>query len=290
MIKRYLRLFRIKHYVKNLLIFTPVFFNRTLLEENHFFKTCLAFLSFSMMTSVIYIVNDLCDVEADRRHPEKCKRPLASGEISIRGAFRACACLEAASLALLLAGQPVRKAMAITMYAAYLALNWYYSVGKAKEIPILDIFILAGGFVLRVMFGAAVNGIAISNWLYLVALTGALYFGLGKRRNESGLKKDSRNVLEFYPYRFLDKYMDICLTAMLLFYSLWCNESLHDGGGMLLWSVPLLLMILMKYSLDIEKEGADGDPVETVFRDRALLLLCSIYVGVIAASVYGPSR
>jgi 4-hydroxybenzoate polyprenyltransferase len=180
--------------------------------------------------------------------------------------------------------------------AAYLAVNICYSHG-AKNVPLLDIILLVSGFVLRVLFGSAITGIEISNWLYLTIFTSCTYLALGKRRNEFRLARStpqdvdspqSRNVLKFYNYEFLDKNMHICLGITITFYALWCVDPLtvqKIENPYLIWTVPLLMILGMKYSLNVESES-DGDPVEVILDDKVLLLLGLVFAGVLGAMVY----
>ena len=176
------------------------------------------------------------------------------------------------------------------LLALYLALNLAYSFGL-KDLPLLDVTILVSGFLLRMVYGAIITEIAISNWLYLTVITLAFYFSLGKRRNE--LKRispqaDTRKSLRFYSESFLDKNMYMCLALAIAFYALWCMDSntfsLY-GGTSPIFTVPIVLLITMKYSMDVEGES-DGDPVEVLLHDRMLLALCLVYFAVIFAILY----
>ena len=178
--KDYLKLLRVKHYIKNFLVFVPLFFGGEMLSISKMGTACLGFLAFSAISSAIYILNDLQDIEKDRKHPTKCKRPLASGRIKKEAALvmlGVCICF-AAMISVLL-GSPT----SVIYLALYFALNVAYSMGL-KNKPIIDVVILASGFVLRIYYGGAITGIQISTWLFLVVAVGSLYMGLGKRRNE----------------------------------------------------------------------------------------------------------
>jgi 4-hydroxybenzoate polyprenyltransferase len=168
------------------------------------------------------------------------------------------------------------------LLALYLALNIGYSYGL-KNIPLVDITILASGYVIRVLFGALIIGTSISVWLYLVITLGAYYLGLGKRRNEitdTGGGSETRAVMRFYSHNFLDKNMYMCQALCVVFYALWSIDAatvqrLHTGA--FVYTIPLVLIILLKYSLIIEG-ASDGDPTSVVLHDKVLLLLCAVYV------------
>ena len=238
-----------------------------------------------MVSSVVYIINDIRDVEKDRRHPTKCKRPIAAGTVSIRNAWILAAVVALVAAACnLLTFHP----MATALLVLYLGLNLAYSFGL-KNIPIVDVTILVAGFLIRILYGAYVTDIVISNWLYLTVIALAFYFSLGKRRNE--LKQfqggETRKVLKAYPIAFLDKSMNMCLTLAIVFYSLWsmAESTVAAYGQYLVFTVPIVLLIVMKYSLNIEGES-DGDPVEVLVHDKVLLVLCAVYLAAMFLILY----
>jgi 4-hydroxybenzoate polyprenyltransferase len=159
-----------------------------------------------------------------------------------------------------------------------------------KNIPIVDIAILAFGFLLRVLYGSVETGIEISGWLYLTVIALAFYLGLGKRRGEilNYSKDNTRSVLKFYNQGFLDKSMLMCVTLGIVFYSLWTVDAqtiARVGGQQLVWTVPLVIMIFFKYSLTVEGKS-DGDPVEVVLKDKLLLILIAILGLTLLGIVY----
>ena len=154
----------------------------------------------------------------------------------------------------------------------------------------MDVAILTSGFLLRVLYGAVVTEISVSNWLYLTVITLALYFSLGKRRNELQRigGKETRTVLKFYNPEFLNKNMYMCLGLANAFYALWCMDdrtTQHYGGNSLILTIPIVLFITMRYSMDIEG-NSDGDPVEVLIHDRGLLILCTSYLAVMFFILY----
>ena len=163
----------------------------------------------------------------------------------------------------------------------YFVLNVAYSLGL-KNRPIIDIVILASGFVIRVFYGGFVTGIPISNWLYLMVITISLYMGLGKRRNELRRQTDTREVLKYYTLPFLDKNMYVCVALAIVFYALWTIEM---PDSRLIWTVPLVIIILLCYSFDIEG-NSDGDPVEVILHDKVLLVLAVAYAACIFVLLY----
>ena len=284
--KHYLKLMRVHHYIKNILVFAALVCSGQLFYFEKLVAGIAGFLAFCMVSSVVYIVNDIRDVEKDRKHPTKCKRPIAAGTVSVQCAWGL------AIVLLLIAAVCNYLTFHVTstlLLVLYLVLNLAYSFGL-KNVPIVDVTILVAGFLIRILYGALVTEIAISNWLYLTVIALAFYFALGKRRNE--LKQvgdaETRQVLKSYPVNFLDKNMGMCLTLANVFYALWSMDEKtisFYSNKYLVFTVPIVLLITMKYSLDIEGES-DGDPVEVLLHDKVLLLLCVIYLAVMFLILY----
>lgn len=284
MLKQYLKLMRVHHYIKNLLVFAALICSGELFRSNLFLSCLIGFFAFCFISSVVYILNDLRDVEKDRNHPIKCRRPIASGTIAPWQAWITAAVLLVVASALLII---LGSWKAGALLALYLVLNMGYSFGL-KDVPLIDITILTAGFLIRVLFGATLAGIQVSNWLYLTVMTLAMYFSLGKRRNEHRKLKDSdtRKVLKAYPIGFLDKSMWMCLGLANVFYALWCIDSQTIAAyhtDRLAFTVPIVLLITLKYSMNLEGES-DGDPVEVLLHDWILLGLC-LLLGVVLLTV-----
>lgn len=283
---RYLKLMRVHHYIKNGLVFAALACSGQLFDWNKLSAGIPGFAAFCMISSVVYIINDIRDVEKDRKHPTKCRRPIAAGEISVKNAW----IFAIALLAIATACNALAFNLSATaLLVLYLGLNLAYSFGL-KNIPIVDVTILVAGFLIRILYGALITGITVSNWLYLTVIAAAFYFALGKRRNE--LKNlgdgETRQVLKAYPTSFLDKSMGMCLTLTNVFYALWSMDEKtisFYGNGSLTFTVPIVLLITMKYSLAIEKES-DGDPVEVLLHDKVLLALCMVYLTIMFVILY----
>lgn len=276
--KYYLRLLRVKHYIKNFLVFVPMFFGGVIFNVSKLYSGILGFVAFSMVSSAVYILNDIKDLEKDRNHPLKKERPLASGRIEVKsGKNLMCGCLLIAGIISVYMG----KYPALCLLLLYLILNIAYSFGL-KNRPIIDVVILASGFVIRIFYGGIVTGVHISNWLYLVITTGSLYMGLGKRRNELRKQTDTREVLKYYSVAFLDKNMYVCVSLTNVFYALWTLEMPDSRMG---WTIPIFIILLMCYSLNAEG-NSDGDPVEVILHDKTLLCLIIVYIIVIFALLY----
>lgn len=286
--KPYVKLMRVKHYIKNVLILLPLLFGGQLFQPALLWKALCGFAAFCLLSSAVYIINDIRDAPYDREHPTKRFRPIASGEVSKTAGIILAACLLAASVVL----QYFSFAAQWTTWLfllAYLVLNLGYSMGL-KNVPIVDIAILVSGYLLRLLYGSALTGIEISNWLYLTVISMSFYLGLGKRRNELARQTDGtkRKVLQFYNYGFLDKNMYLCLALTIAFYSLWSVDPVtiarvHTSN--IVWTVPLIILICMRYSLQIEGNSG-GDPVEVLLGDKVLLALVGLLALVMVAIIY----
>lgn len=284
--KHYIILMRVHHYIKNFLVFAALICSGQLFQFDKLISGLTGFLAFCMVSSVVYIINDIRDKDKDRKHPTKCKRPIAAGTVSVKGAC----ILAAVLLAIAIVCNCVTfHIVSTSLLALYLVLNLAYSFGL-KNIPIVDITILVSGFLIRILYGAVITQITISNWLYLTVIAISFYFALGKRRNElkhisSG---ETRQVLKAYPVSFLDKSMSMCLTLANTFYALWSMDektiAFYDNNY-LVFTVPIVLLITMKYSMAVEGES-DGDPVEVLLHDKILLTLCVVYVSVMFMILY----
>ena len=262
----------------------PLIFSGNLTDRRKFMATLLGMIAFSLVTSAVYIINDIRDAEKDRMHPTKKKRPIASGAVTPVHAVILMAVILIVAMVLLAVSDATTGSY--TLVLLYLFINVAYSMGL-KDVPLLDVTILASGFLLRVLFGAVLTGTEVSEWQYLTVLSGAFYFSLGKRRNELQKKKDgdTRKVLKYYTRDFLDKNMYMCLALLNTFYALWCKDITNAGMKYAMWTVPIVILICMKYSLTVEG-NSEGDPVEVLLHDKVLMALCVVYGIVMVAMLY----
>ena len=268
--KDYLKLMRVKHWVKNILIFIPLICSG-LLNYHNVLLTIGAFFAFSFACSFIYIINDIRDIEKDKLHPRKKNRPLPSGKIKKQNAMIFSIFLLIISL---LVNYFVTRSFNNVSYLfllGYILINIGYSFGL-KDVAIIDIVILASGFVIRVYYGASIIDVLVSNWLFLTIMSASLFLGLGKRKKELINNKESRKVLKEYNEAFLDKFQYLSLGLTLMFYSLWTIEQ----KNYLYLTIPLLIVIFMKYCLILEKTD-EGDPTTILYQDKILLFLSIIY-------------
>ena len=286
LINNYITLARPKHWIKNVLIFVPCLFGGTILKKETIVALLITFVSFSLIASSIYYINDIKDVSKDKLHDIKKNRPIASGRVSILSASVIAIFLAAISV-VILAGyfKGATRIKIILVLLTYFLVNLFYSFGLKNQ-PIIDVMSLAAGFVLRVVYGSIATGVAISQWLLLTILMFSLYMGLGKRRNELRKVKNSmtRSVLKYYSDEYLSRIMLLTMSLGLVFYSLWASLIVKQGIIMV-WTVPLVISILMKYELNVEQDNF-GDPVEVLTHDKIIFTLLALYVFIVFVVLY----
>lgn len=273
MIFALLEAMRPRQWTKNAVLFAGLVFDRQLHLGNlsAILRTFAGFVIFCLLSGVVYIINDISDVEADRRHPEKKKRPIASGRLPANVALAFAGLVLAATLPAAYLLSP-GFALAAT---AYLLLNLAYS-RWIKHIPLLDVLSIAMGFVLRVAGGVTVIQVArFSPWLYVVITLGALYIGFGKRRAELALLADEANahrrVLDGYTLPLLDQFLNIVSSTTIIAYSLYTFSApnLPDNHTMML-TIPFVLYGIFRYMYLIQVKHRGGAPEEVLLSDRPL--------------------
>lgn len=280
----YIKLLRLKHWIKNLLIFLPLICAGSMFHTKLLLKVLLGTGAFCCLSSAVYVMNDICDREKDRLHDTKKHRPIASGAVSVKSGI-AVVCI-ILGLAVLLQFFCVGLLLeAWLVFAGYFLINFGYSILGWKKLPLLDIVLLASGFFLRVLYGAVITDIQMSAWLYLVIVAGAFYMGFGKRRNELLMQSGTRDVLKEYSTGYLDREMVCAQTLSIIFYALWCLEKNENSVGGYLWTIPVLMLIFFRYGMDIEK-NSDGDPVNVILKDKWLIGLCFILVMMLFILIY----
>ncbi len=280
--KNYLGLIRIKHWIKNFLVFLPLFFSSNILNINKLYIGIISFFIFCFSSSIVYMVNDILDIENDKLHPIKKNRPLASGKISIKSAYFIITFLTIiSSILVLYLFYKSKNYFIIIIPLIYITINILYSF-LLKKIPILDILIVVLGFVLRVLFGGICVNITISKYLYLLIIFGSYYLVFGKRRGEL-LKTNSksRKVLGKYTKEFLDKNMYVSYGITIMSYILWCIEY----NNYMFWTILIFVSILELYSLNVEKDSY-ADPVDIILNNRTIMIGIIIYIIVLFVLIY----
>ena len=271
MLTHLLKAMRPRQWTKNGFIFFALIFDKQLFLPEPFFRTLQGFFLFCLISSAVYIFNDIADIEGDRQHPQKKYRPLASGLLPIGVAIGAAIVLSIVALVL---GYFLEPAFA-GILAIYLILNLLYS-RWLKHIPILDVMIISSGFVLRVAAGVALITVErFSPWLYMITILFSLYIGLGKRRAEMNLLEQGagayRKVLDGYTIPLLDQYITIVSGMTIVAYSLYTFSApnLPVNHSMML-TIPFVVYGIFRYLQLIQTGHVAGAPDEVALKDRPL--------------------
>jgi 4-hydroxybenzoate polyprenyltransferase len=279
-------------WTKNLIVFAGLIFSeqQLLLDVEAVGRAFSAFAIFCLLSSVVYLVNDLRDREADRGHPIKKRRPIASGLVSPAAARITAVMLGAGSIAWAAALSPAFLAIA----GGYLVLMLLYS-GALKHLVILDVLTIAIGFVLRAAAGAVAVGVPISHWLLLLALLLALFLALSKRRAELVALAESarshRRILDEYSPYLLDQMISVVTASTLLayaFYTIHPETVQKFGTDRLLWTVPFPLYGIFRYLYLVHQREGGGNPSEMLISDRPLLACVALWGVAVIAILYGP--
>jgi 4-hydroxybenzoate polyprenyltransferase len=268
-----LREMRPRQWAKNLVLFAALVFDRQLMPHNFnaVLRTTAGFVIFCLLSGVVYIINDIADLKADRVHPQKRNRPIASGALPVPLAG-----FTAALLLLILFPLSFRLSPNFAYMAlAYLLLNLAYSKW-IKHITLLDVLSIALGFVLRVGAGVTLIHVArFSPWLYVVTTLGSLYIGFGKRRAElatlAGNANSHRKVLDGYSIELLDTYITIVSSMTIIAYSLYTFSAPNlPADHTMMLTIPFVIYGIFRYLFLIHSQNSGGAPEEILFTDRPL--------------------
>lgn len=283
---------RPSQWTKNLLVFAGLIFGQRLMDPDAAATAAAAFVIFCALSGVVYLINDVRDRDADRLHPSKRHRPIASGAVPPATAMATTLVLAAGALA---------GAFAINLSfglvaAAYVVLLSVYSM-SLKHVVILDVLTLSGGFVLRALGGAVAVGVEFSHWLLLLTLLLALFLALSKRRAElvalaDGATAHRRILAEYSPY-LLDQMIGVVTSSTLLayaFYTISAETVQKFGTDRLLWTVPFPLYGIFRYLYLVHQRAGGGNPSETLLEDRPILLCVALWGASVILILYGPWR
>lgn len=267
-----LRLLRPRQWIKNTFVLAPLIFAREYTESHAIKYALLAFVLFCIAASAVYIVNDIHDAERDRAHPVKrTKRPLAAGAISVRTALLALAVL----YVVLVAGFVLIPPLTIPILA-YLALNLAYTF-YLKDQPVLDIFSIAIGFVLRIYAGAEALAVPLSSWMAITTLCLALYLASIKRRQElQNGGSDARHVLKEYSIVLVDRYAEMSAVGALVFYSLFVMSTNNKLSA----TIPLVIFGLFRYWYVVETKEGGESPTDALLTDWPLIACIVVWGGM----------
>ncbi len=268
-IRIYLQQMRVKSWLKNVFVFFPLVFSLDLFVAERLVQSILLALSFCFISSAIYTLNDICDVENDRKHSVKKNRPIASGKISFTGAWILLGALAVMGAVLSFC---VNK-LAFLLILCYVIINLLYSKWLKHQV-VLDCFCIAAGFVLRVLVGGTIVENGVSGWMFLTVVSMSLFMAFGKRKGELHIYKgkDTRTVLEVYEATFLNGSVFMCAGLTIVFYSLWSIAQ----GTKLIYMVPLVMFVVMRYLLLVFCGREEADPTSMILSDKVLLVSCGL--------------
>lgn len=284
----YIKLLRPKDWAKNLFLFIPLFFAGEFTNVDKILEILLGFVAFSFIASSIYIMNDYRDIEDDRKHPKKCKRPLASGEVSKPAAVVICIILIVAGAAL---AWYIRDKFAFVL-GIYFVINFCYSFGM-KNIPILDIILLAAGFVLRVKAGSVIAIIPLSEWIIIMVFLLALFMAIGKRRDDVILKinsgVDMRKSIKGYNLELLNTLLALICAVIIVSYFMYTmsEETMARMGTHRLYYTCLFVMAgIMRYLQIIFVVADSGSPTKILYKDRFIQIVLLLWIASYVAIIY----
>jgi 4-hydroxybenzoate polyprenyltransferase len=278
MVRALLKTFRIRQWTKNAFVLTALVFDLKLTNFTAVTRSLAGFFLFCLLSSAVYVINDIKDVDADRNHPRKRNRPIASGKLSIRAAWIAAVVL----LILTLVPALFLSTGFFIVCGAYLVINLAYSTWL-KHIPIIDVIIIAAGFVLRAVAGVSLITVErFSPWLYVVITLFALYIGFGKRRAElTTLAEDAnshRRVLEGYTIPFLDQLITIVSSTTIITYSLYTFSAPNvPGDYSMMLTIPFVVYGIFRYLYLINVKQEGGAPEELLLTDRPLQITVALW-------------
>jgi 4-hydroxybenzoate polyprenyltransferase len=278
---------RPEQWLKNGFVLAPIVFSGLVGDTDAWFQTILAVVAFCAASSAVYLVNDVFDRQADRQHPVKQNRPIASGEVSVATALVVAVALVAGAIAISIWLGGWFPAILI----AYIGLVLLYSA-VLKRAVFLDVLVVAAGFVLRVVGGAVAIHVPVSHWILVVAYLLALYLALGKRRSElallGGEAGNHRAVLGHYTLPMVDQAISVVLGATVVAYALYtvAPDTVAKVGSVgLLATVPIVLYGLFRYLYLLHRHELGGSPTKALLTDRPLLVCVVVWLAVAAVVI-----
>ena len=277
-IRHIIKVARPTHWIKNIFVFLPIFFGGALLNTTEVVAAALTFMSFSLAASAIYCLNDIIDVDADRAHPVKCKRPIASGSITIPQAYGMMTVSLLLSI-LLMFLLPEGHAKSILVIIAYFVINVAYCL-RLKEYAIIDVCIIASGFVLRILAGGYATGVHLSKWIVLMTFLLTLFLAFAKRRDDvlrmNTTGRAPRKNTSRYNLTFINQAITITGSVMVVCYVMYTVSpeiiAQFATDKLYLTSILVILAILRYLQISVVDEKS-GDPVKVALSDRATQLI-----------------
>ena len=277
-IRHIIKVARPTHWIKNIFVFLPIFFGGALLNTTEVVAAALTFMSFSLAASAIYCLNDIIDVDADRAHPVKCTRPIASGAITIPQAYGMMTVSLLISIVLMFL-LPEGHAKSILVIIAYFVINVAYCL-RLKEYAIIDVCIIASGFVLRILAGGYATGVHLSKWIVLMTFLLTLFLAFAKRRDDvlrmNTTGRAPRKNTSRYNLTFINQAITITGSVMVVCYVMYTVSpeiiAQFATDKLYLTSILVILAILRYLQISVVDEKS-GDPVKVALSDRATQLI-----------------
>jgi len=280
-------LMRPEHWVKNLFLFIPAFFAARLDEPSVLYNAIMGFVAFCLIASAVYVLNDMVDAPQDRNHPDKNRRPIASGAISIRQAIAILVLLLFFSTAL----AAYLSTSMLIFSLLYFVVNLFYSF-SLKHIAIIDISLIGLGFLLRIFAGGAVTGVAVSQWLIILTFLLALILGLAKRRGEYVIamgENNFRKALEGYNLPFIDVSITVCSTVAIVAYLMYCfspEVTERIGSNQIYFTAFFVILGILRYLQLTLVFNKTESPTRALLRDLFLQLVLLAWIGAFAWLLY----
>jgi decaprenyl-phosphate phosphoribosyltransferase len=271
-------LIRPKHWIKNILVFAPFFFALQVTQPSVILPIFIGFISFSLIASAIYVINDICDAPADRKHPEKKHRPIASGIISQPQAIVIATVLVLLSILSALS-LPLEAQVSLAVYGC---MNLAYSLWL-KRLLLIDVMIIATGFVLRLFVGGSTADVTVSNWIIVCVFFGALFLGFGKRKNEvltlSEKSSQHRLALEYYTPDFLNQLIGLTAVSSIIGYTVYAIErDQANPAAHVVYTIPFVVYGIFRYFHVIYNKQTSGDPTNIFLIDRGIQLAICLWL------------
>lgn len=280
-VKNMLAALRLKQWVKNFFVIAPLFFSQKITEVPILARVSLAFFVFCLLSSSTYLINDVFDIQEDKNHPEKSKRPVASGKVSVTAAI-------SLSVILLLVAVVCSRFIGrqfLGLGLTYWAINIFYTF-YLRRLPILDVICIASGFVLRVIAGGIAVTVPASRWIFVTTMFLSLFLGFAKRRGEIDLSGNNQNqtsraVLKSYSIELLDQFLVICAAAAIMSYALFALSDYalaRFGTYNLIYTIPFVIYGVFRYFYLIHFSRSYENPTEVLFKDKPLVFTVILWV------------
>jgi 4-hydroxybenzoate polyprenyltransferase len=282
MIRDYVRLIRIKHWIKDVFIFAPLIFSFNFYKPSYIGRTLIMCAAFCLAASAVYVFNDVADRRRDRLHPKKKDRPVASGAVPVRSALILAALLLVAAVAV----SAVLGLPSVLTVLAYIGLNAAYSL-LLKNQTFIDVMVIGTGFLIRLVAGAVAINVELSSWMLLTTFFLSLFLGFGKRRKEvTEASTGHRAVFQDYSVELLNSLIIISAALTIITYSLYVVTSkamIALGRDKFIATIPFVVFGVFRYMYLIYRQNNGGDPADVLLRDKAMLIDIALWVCVVFA-------